>query len=306
MARARDSAPSARSESASARARRRRLERLAEVAEDRLGGAPDDERRVGREEQRADGHRHRPACQRLEEAIGRVARVRGLDRGQQQRRDGGLGDEQLAAAEDHRGAHGEHDDEPDLQRPVADRVDDQVGDGEAEHDAGDELGRAPPALLVARPERDDRGDRGEDRPLVVDRQQRRQVVGGHRRRSGLQDRQQARPQRPRAQSGADRSRRSASLRAWSSRTAVPYAQISVQVVPSSEVSKRNAMTALAPLPSASSTSRSWACRRPSASIFVMPFSSPPTSDLSDAPICEPTLRERTVSPKTSPMTSSIL
>ena len=60
-----------------------------------------------------------------------------------------------------------------------------------------------------------------------------------------------------------------------------------------------------PSPWASSTRRSVACWRPSASIFVMPLSSPPTSDLNEAPICEPTLRERTVSPKTSPSTSSI-
>jgi hypothetical protein len=37
----------------------------------------------------------------------------------------------------------------------------------------------------------------------------------------------------------------------------------------------------------------------------MPFSSPPTIDFSEAPICEPMLRERTVSPNTSPKTSSI-
>ena len=152
--------------------RRRRLERLAEVAEDRLGRAPHDQRRVGREEERADGHRHRAAGQRLEEAVGRVARVRRLDRGQQQRRDRRLGDQQLAAAEDDRGAHGEHDHEPDLQWPVADGVDDEVGHREAEHDAGDQLGGAPPALLVARAERDHRCDRGEHRPRVLDRQQR--------------------------------------------------------------------------------------------------------------------------------------
>ena len=68
------------------------------------------------------------------------------------------------------------------------------------------------------------------------------------------------------------------------RTAVPYAQISVQVAPSSEVSKRKAMTAFAPFSSAVSTRRCWACWRPSASIFVMPRSSPPTKDLSVAPI----------------------
>src|SRR4051812_6932877 len=37
----------------------------------------------------------------------------------------------------------------------------------------------------------------------------------------------------------------------------------------------------------------------------MPLSSPPTSDLKEAPIWEPTLRERTVRPKTSPNTSSM-
>jgi hypothetical protein len=62
---------------------------------------------------------------------------------------------------------------------------------------------------------------------------------------------------------------------------------------------------LAPFSSASSTSRSVACSRPSSSIFVTPLSSPPRSDFSAAPSCEPMLRERTVSPKTSPSTWSI-
>ena len=48
-----------------------------------------------------------------------------------------------------------------------------------------------------------------------------------------------------------------------------------------------------------------ACSRPSASICVMPLSSPPTSDLKLAPICDPTWRERTVRPKVSPSTSVI-
>src|SRR5579864_1031652 len=57
------------------------------------------------------------------------------------------------------------------------------------------------------------------------------------------------------------------------RTAVPYAQISVQILPSSDVSKRNAMTAFAPFASASSIKRFVASSRPAASIFVMPFNS---------------------------------
>jgi hypothetical protein len=39
--------------------------------------------------------------------------------------------------------------------------------------------------------------------------------------------------------------------------------------------------------------------------LVIPFSSPPARDFSEAPIWEPRLRERTVSPNTSPKTSSI-
>jgi hypothetical protein len=70
------------------------------------------------------------------------------------------------------------------------------------------------------------------------------------------------------------------------------------------VSKRIAMIAFAPFASASSTIRSMTCCRLSVSAFVMPFSSPPRIDLSPAPSWEPMLRERTVSPITSPKTSS--
>ena len=66
------------------------LERLAQIAEDRLGRAPHDQRGIGREEEDADGQCDGAAGQRLQEAVGRVARVRRLDRGQQQRRDSGL------------------------------------------------------------------------------------------------------------------------------------------------------------------------------------------------------------------------
>jgi hypothetical protein len=69
------------------------------------------------------------------------------------------------------------------------------------------------------------------------------------------------------------------------------------------VSKRIARIAFAPFISASATSRRIASSRPSASILVIPPSSPPTSDLKLAPIWEPMFRERTVSPKTSPSTS---
>jgi 8-oxo-dGTP pyrophosphatase MutT (NUDIX family) len=84
------------------------------------------------------------------------------------------------------------------------------------------------------------------------------------------------------------------------RTAVPYAQISVQVPPISDVSNRIARIAFAPFSSAASTMRWVTSARLSASALVMPLSSPPSIDFRPAPNCEPMLRERTVSPNTSP------
>src|SRR5262244_3518293 len=64
-----------------------------------------------------------------------------------------------------------------------------------------------------------------------------------------------------------------------------------------------ASTASPPLAWAASISLSCASVRLSESILVIPRSSPPTSDLKPAPICEPTWRDRTVMPNTSPSTS---
>ena len=56
---------------------------------------------------------------------------------------------------------------------------------------------------------------------------------------------------------------------------MPYAQTSLPLPPNSPLSKRIARTAFAPIASASWVSRAIASCRPSASIFVMPLSSPP-------------------------------
>ena len=85
-------------------------------------------------------------------------------------------------------------------------------------------------------------------------------------------------------------------------TAVPYAQISVQLPPISEVSNRMASTALPPRASASDTMRATTSSLLVCRFLVMPLSSPPARDLKLAPICEPMFLDRTVSPKTSPRT----
>ena len=77
-----------------------------------------------------------------------------------------------------------------------------------------------------------------------------------------------------------------------------------RLVEEAEAKGANAVIAFAPSDSASSIIRSLTCCRLSINAFVIPLSSPPRIDLSPAPICEPTLRERTVSPITSPKTSS--
>ena len=58
-----------------------------------------------------------------------------VQRHEQDRRHRGLRREQLAAAEQHRGAHRQHDHQPDLQRARADQRDDRGRDADPEHDA---------------------------------------------------------------------------------------------------------------------------------------------------------------------------
>ena len=111
------------------------------------------------------------ADDRLEEAIRREARAGAGQRRDQDRRDGRLGDQQLAAAERDRRAHREHDHHARLPRPGADRGHDQVGDRDPEAHAADELERALAALADRRAERDHRRDRREQR--LVDAEQRR-------------------------------------------------------------------------------------------------------------------------------------
>ena len=84
------------------------------------------------------------------------------------------------------------------------------------------------------------------------------------------------------------------------RTAVPYAQISVQVSPISDVSKRIATIAFAPL-------RLGFFGHPLDHVVAAvderlrhPFSSPPMIDFRPAPNWEKAFRERTVRPNTSP------
>ena len=76
----------------------------------------------------------------------------GCERGDQDRGDRGLVDEQLAAAEHERGGHRQDYEHADLQRPAADQEEEQAGDGDAEHHAAEQLERAaaPPAVAWRR------------------------------------------------------------------------------------------------------------------------------------------------------------
>ena len=140
--------------------------------------------------------------------VGRRPAAGRLERDEQQRRDRGLGDQQLAAAEHERDAHGEDDHEAGLQRPGADRLDDEVGGGQPETDACGQLDGAPPTPAMGCADRDDRCDRGEDRPRVVQREQQCEVVGADGGERRLQDphRARSRPQEAHARRMAAKER----------------------------------------------------------------------------------------------------
>ena len=167
------------------------LERAPELREHGLGGAAGAERGVGREEEGGHGERDAAADHALDDAVGReaVGRAR-VERDEQDRRHARLDHEQLTAAEGDGGGHGEHDEHADLPRAGADQLDEQVGHGEAEHDAADELQRTAGPLAVGRAHGDHRGDGGERRPRVG-QQQHREVPRDDSRGGGLHDREPA-------------------------------------------------------------------------------------------------------------------
>jgi hypothetical protein len=112
-------------------------ERAAQLAEDRLDRAADEQNGILGEGECADRKRDATADQRLENASGQHTAAGRLDENQQDRRDRGLGDEDRAAAEHHRHAHREHNQQPELPRPGADQLDEQVGHADPEHDPSD-------------------------------------------------------------------------------------------------------------------------------------------------------------------------
>ena len=136
-----------------ARAQRLRelVEHAPEPGEHRVGGAPDVEQRVGREEQQVDAEGDRAADQRLDRAHREQAERRGLGRADDDRRDAGLGHEQRPAAEQDRGGHGERDHQGDLRGARPDEAHETVGDEHAEHDAAGQL--EPRARAAVRPSR---------------------------------------------------------------------------------------------------------------------------------------------------------
>jgi hypothetical protein len=94
-------------------------------------------------------------------------------------------------ASDHHGhSHRKHDEDPELQRPSADCVNEQVGDADAQHHTPDQLDRALATLPVGGADADHGGDRGED-GLGLRQQQLREIPGRDRRDRGLQNRPHA-------------------------------------------------------------------------------------------------------------------
>src|SRR6202521_4899203 len=98
---------------------------------------------------------------------------------------------------------------------------------------------------------------------------------------------------------------SAQLLSGSTTAAVPYATISLIVVPISEESYCIRTTAFAPIAVAFWTIRSTACRRASSRSSVYSTISPPPSERNPAMMLPPRPRLRTTSPNTCPFISTI-
>src|ERR1700758_208033 len=94
--------------------------------------------------------------------------------------------------------------------------------------------------------------------------------------------------------------RKADHRAGSITAAVPYATISLMVLPISALSKRIMTIAFAPIAVAFCTMRSSAWRRASSSIWVYSWISPPTIERNPAMKLPPIPRLRTTTPKHCP------
>ena len=156
-----------------------------------------------KEKSEAEGDRHRAADAGVEEAVDLGALAgQGHD---QERRDGGLVDQHLAAVEEQRDRHHQGDEDGHLDRADADQVDDRGGEADADGDADRELDRAPARLAAREAERDDRGGGGEERLRLAD-DQLRQRPGDPGGDGGLQDRQPGAGDRRRRTRAAPRTR----------------------------------------------------------------------------------------------------
>ena len=128
--------------------------------------APHEQQRVDRKEDLRDQDRDRAADQRVDEALEREVRPGAVQGDDEHRRDRGL------RARDRRGAgrgrqeQREAGRDDDLQRPAADDRDDDLTDDDSERDAREH----PQRLAASQPrlgaERDQRGDRREERLVV--------------------------------------------------------------------------------------------------------------------------------------------
>jgi hypothetical protein len=156
-------------------------QRGGQLAEYRLSGGLDHLDRVRRQQQCVDDQRAAAADQRIDEARAREVRG-GRQGGHEHGRDRRLVDHDLPGAEEDGGAHGQQHHHGEDRGPAADQQHEHVGHPDAHRDADGKLEGAAAALPDGDPERDDRGDRREERLGVADH------VGGDQVGAGRGDR----------------------------------------------------------------------------------------------------------------------
>jgi len=159
----------------------------AEAVEDAVGGLAGDLDVVAREHEGGDEQRHAAADQALEDPVGGEGGHGGGEGGEQDGARGGLADDEVTAAQQDGGGHGEHDEQAELQRAGAEQRQHGAGDRQPDEHAGDQLERLAAAAAVGGAEADDGGDAGE-RGVLGGQQRDGDAPGAGGGDGGLQDR----------------------------------------------------------------------------------------------------------------------
>jgi hypothetical protein len=167
LVRAAGACPVRRVHPALAESARRLGERSVERREDRPDATADGLHGVDREEHDRDQNGDAGADQRVLQPVRGEPAGLPVDPDEQRSRDACLHDDERLACEEQRDAHRDEDDHGHLDASTAQHPDEEVADADADRDPEHEEHRSASSASGGEAHRDDRDDRGEDGPWMI-------------------------------------------------------------------------------------------------------------------------------------------